>query len=244
MLQQRPTSAEIPVLQGALFKKKTGLLGSSFQKRWFRIEGDKLMYYKEREDLEHLGVIELSNCKVNRNPGPEETDPFVFVLELPNRRFVLKASKKEHFTIWVETLEKWTNKFRQEREVSSFVPSSSFGRMSSSASLSQQVQHFQEQRNASVPNLPSSSLLHSQDVKDLKESRDGGEDDEDVQFPAPEGGEKHHPPIIVLIVLFSGVPPEVHAQSLLKVQQVLEKVKQQEVLLNTAMQKVFILLFG
>lgn len=117
-----------------MFKKKTGLLGSSFQKRWFRIEGDKLVYYKDRDDLEHLGWIDLSEARVVRNP-PEEPDPFVFVLELPGRKYVLKASKKEHFNAWVDTLDKWTGKFQAEKAVSTFVPAASFSRMASSASL-------------------------------------------------------------------------------------------------------------
>lgn len=113
-------SQEIPVLQGSLFKLKTGLL-RSWQKRWFRIEGDKLVYYRDREDLEHLGWIDLSSSQVVKSVAEVE-EPWSFALDTREpdaRRYILRAVKKEHYSLWIEMLERLTGRFKAEKQVSS-----------------------------------------------------------------------------------------------------------------------------
>ena len=78
------------------------------------------MYYKEREDLEHLGWIDLSSTVVIRSV-PEVEEPLTFALDSlePERRvYILRAGKKEHFTMWLDMLMHLTVKFKAEKEVS------------------------------------------------------------------------------------------------------------------------------
>jgi hypothetical protein len=88
----------VPELQGYLEKLHIGLF-RAWQRRWFRVEGDKLMYYKAKDDLEHLGWIDLSMCTIIAD-YVEDTGSgnqgCTFAIEVPGRRYVLKASKREH----------------------------------------------------------------------------------------------------------------------------------------------------
>ncbi len=214
------SSSEIPVLQGALSKKKVGLLGGvSWQKRWFRIEGDKLVYYKDREDLEHLGWIDMSESRVMRAPA-DEPDPFVFVLESSGRRYVLKASKKEHYNLWCDTLDKWTGKFKAEKQVS-FI-----SRQPSSISIPSLNGHS---NNKSPRNSEDAGAGGAAGASG------GGRDDQ----RGGAGGMGLTGNEVSLSPVDGMAPPaEGHAQALAQVQQILEKVKYQETLLNTAMKKV------
>lgn len=139
-MQGMQGSHDTPVVQGYLEKLHVGLF-RAWQRRWFRIEGDKLMYYKDKEDLEHLGWIDLSECTIDVDVAEEVEDACAFAINVPGRRYLLKASKREHkgergwrcnceeeahlpFTktkkdTWVKALVLWSGVFQVEKRVTS-----------------------------------------------------------------------------------------------------------------------------
>ena len=174
------------------------------------------MYYKEREDLEHLGWIDLS-CTVVMKTAPEVEEPFSFVLnstEPEERRYVMRAAKAEHYNLWVETLQRVSGRFKTEKEVSSFARAF---RQRSRADL-----HASDGGERPKSPRKSGRSSHNEDGEAVSNGNINGDDSESGEEIEELEYEEHGS----------------HSQALKEVEAVLEKVKGQEAILNVLMKRV------
>ena len=97
----------MPELEGYLGKqkkkKKKDMGRVTYQKRWFKLEGTKLVYYKSHRDLERVGDIALSTVSGARVDTEDST---LFHLEVHSRIFTLKAETEELAKEWVTNIER------------------------------------------------------------------------------------------------------------------------------------------
>lgn len=75
---------------------------------------------QEKDDLEHLGWVDLSVCTIEHKV-PESPDPLCFAVVVPDRRYVLRASKAEHRDTWLKALVLWSGVFQAEKQVTAAV---------------------------------------------------------------------------------------------------------------------------
>mmetsp|Transcript_18013 Transcript_18013/g.44719 ORF Transcript_18013/g.44719 Transcript_18013/m.44719 type:complete len:1139 (-) Transcript_18013:362-3778(-) len=61
-------------LEGNLFKTPDSQGSSGWKRRWFRLQGNLLFYYKERHDTTALGVVFLEDASVTYDGGAESKD--------------------------------------------------------------------------------------------------------------------------------------------------------------------------
>lgn len=97
----------MPKLEGYLGKqkkeKKRNMGRVTYQRRWFKVEGTKLVYYKSHRDQERVGDIGLSTisgCRIDTE------DSTIFHLEDFSRVFTLKAETEQLAKEWVTDIER------------------------------------------------------------------------------------------------------------------------------------------
>lgn len=96
------SSAE--ALSGYLFKKARN---EKWQRRWFETQGFYLVYYKNRKMEKLLAALSLPQVgEIRLIPQAEdpEGNAGLFVLELNNRIYTLRANSNEEAEVWVRTM--------------------------------------------------------------------------------------------------------------------------------------------
>jgi hypothetical protein len=97
----------MPQIEGYLGKqkkaKKRDMGRLTYQRRWFKLEGTKLVYYKSHRDQERVGDVSLptvSGCRVDTE------DSTLFHVEVHSRVFTLKAETEQLAKEWVTDIER------------------------------------------------------------------------------------------------------------------------------------------
>ena len=106
--KKKTRGERMPEIEGYLDKqkkagKKRDMGRVKWQKRWFRLEDTKLVYYKSHRDQERVGDIALSTISGAR---VDTEDSRVFLLEIFSRVFTLRAETEELAKEWVTTVER------------------------------------------------------------------------------------------------------------------------------------------
>lgn len=97
----------MPQLEGYLGKqkkaKKRDMGRVTYQRRWFKLEGTKLVYYKSHRDQERVGdfgLATISGCRIDTE------DSTIFHVEEFSRVFTLKAETEQLAKEWVTDIER------------------------------------------------------------------------------------------------------------------------------------------
>lgn len=109
-----PTPRDVPTgpenltlyVRGYLHKKTRD---GRWQKRWFETNGCFLTYYKNKKMTKLLAALNLPHVGEIKMLPPDHPDDVertgaLFSIELNDRQYMLRASKKEDAELWVEKL--------------------------------------------------------------------------------------------------------------------------------------------
>jgi len=104
-----PPAIETPVLQGWLEKKGEKFV-KTFSKRFFRQGGAKLFYYKDPNDKNSPGFIDLTSFTIDTK-GSVPGD-FSFDVHCPGRVYELKAETAADYNYWIAGLNNYKTSSR------------------------------------------------------------------------------------------------------------------------------------
>eukprot|EP00005_Dracoamoeba_jomungandri_P002400 CAMPEP_0174251030 /NCGR_PEP_ID=MMETSP0439-20130205/999_1 /TAXON_ID=0 /ORGANISM="Stereomyxa ramosa, Strain Chinc5" /LENGTH=666 /DNA_ID=CAMNT_0015331253 /DNA_START=35 /DNA_END=2036 /DNA_ORIENTATION=+ len=103
----------LPYKKGYLHKKGDIGLVKTWKKRWFSLEGDKLLYYKSKDDYTPINFVSLSNVEqilLTNKPfdATSKKDPEAcFQVIIPGRIYHLKAENQVSQNDWTDVLQHW-----------------------------------------------------------------------------------------------------------------------------------------
>lgn len=116
---------------GSLYKQNEK---DKWQKRWFVLHRDQLIYFKDPTDSYSRGKLDVS-CMELKIPE-DGTDPekrFLFVIQTPERNYPLAADKEEEMFAWLHRLRRATDfytRIRKKKEEEQAVEVVPFSKMS------------------------------------------------------------------------------------------------------------------
>jgi len=93
--------------------KKQGEKGITkiWRMRWFRLQGEKLLYFRSEESEELLGAIDLRNVTDVVVPSTSQKS-FIFQLQTAGRSFLLSVEKQSHLDYWVSGIKAALDRIR------------------------------------------------------------------------------------------------------------------------------------
>ncbi len=100
--------------------KKQGEKGITkiWRMRWFRLQGEKLLYFRSEESEELLGAIDLRSVTDVVVPSAGQKS-FVFQLQTAGRSFLLSVEKQSHLDYWVSGIKATLDRIRSSSPSSS-----------------------------------------------------------------------------------------------------------------------------
>eukprot|EP00300_Choanocystis_sp_HF-7_P030520 c39374_g1_i1.p1 GENE.c39374_g1_i1~~c39374_g1_i1.p1 ORF type:complete len:113 (+),score=6.74 c39374_g1_i1:41-379(+) len=84
------------------YMTKLGHVIKTWKRRWFKLSGNTLSYYKNREDITPTGVIDLRNCrtvKVCMEPSIGRTH--TLEVAVPGRTYYLSCDEDDEMNEWL-----------------------------------------------------------------------------------------------------------------------------------------------
>eukprot|EP01124_Arcella_intermedia_P004449 TRINITY_DN12532_c0_g4_i2.p1 TRINITY_DN12532_c0_g4~~TRINITY_DN12532_c0_g4_i2.p1 ORF type:complete len:504 (+),score=135.26 TRINITY_DN12532_c0_g4_i2:1515-3026(+) len=102
----------LPKLSGWLQRQDDALF-STWKKRYFRLEGDKLYWFRNDQELEHLGFISLREVEEvsKRRMDPSKSNLFQLELRLKKSRMFLWCEDMRDQLYWLDGINQWKDYF-------------------------------------------------------------------------------------------------------------------------------------
>lgn len=99
--------SEFPHKEGFLVKQ--GIVVKNWKKRWFKLSGTLLFYYKKQKDIFEQGIIPirdtlLSVTKIDFLSEPMDNRNFCFTIHTPGREFFMSADSAKETFDWIKGL--------------------------------------------------------------------------------------------------------------------------------------------
>lgn len=89
------------------FLDKQRRFKKSWRMHWFVLEGDQLLYFKDRERTSPRGLIDLGQTKYSIGPDAiYGTRPFRIILQTEHRSHILSADSEKYREYWLNNIEK------------------------------------------------------------------------------------------------------------------------------------------
>lgn len=89
--------------EGYLFKKGSQVVKQSWDRRYFCVQGDLLIYYTRGKDEDPIVATNLRLCSVKPADIPERR--FCFSVISPIRSYALQAETEEDYFTWMTVLQ-------------------------------------------------------------------------------------------------------------------------------------------
>lgn len=93
----------LPIRQGYLTKK--GSVVKNWKRRWFILDNQTLVYYKNKGDIDSAGIINLDRCKITYENNIAIGKPYSFEIHTIDRIYYLYADSKEDLDGWLRSLQ-------------------------------------------------------------------------------------------------------------------------------------------
>jgi len=98
---------QFPEKEGFLVKQ--GAVVKNWKKRWFKLSGTLLFYFKKPKDSVETGIIPLRDTmlvptKIDCLPEPIENKPYVFSIHAPGREYLMSADVGKDMYDWAVAL--------------------------------------------------------------------------------------------------------------------------------------------
>jgi len=86
------------------FLAKKGHLVKNWKTRWFKIEGAKILYYKQSNETQHKGEFELKNGGVVELPNTDGREHCFKISSHGGKEFIVSAPNNEEKQQWIEAI--------------------------------------------------------------------------------------------------------------------------------------------
>eukprot|EP01121_Diplochlamys_sp_Union-15-3_P010996 TRINITY_DN3156_c0_g1_i1.p1 TRINITY_DN3156_c0_g1~~TRINITY_DN3156_c0_g1_i1.p1 ORF type:complete len:350 (-),score=53.88 TRINITY_DN3156_c0_g1_i1:37-1086(-) len=115
MQSPRSLYKSLPRLEGFLYKLTKLLIYTEWKKMWLSVEQGKLFFYKNKQDLEHIDLIDLNHVQFVQTPDVLKSargalnEEYQIVLIASGKTYYLLAESDKEMRKWLKGLLKWIN---------------------------------------------------------------------------------------------------------------------------------------